>query len=148
MVAGRLAYLAEKEQWWCEDQAGFRRLRSCEDQVLRISQTISDGFQEKPSQRGVLVLLDYSKAYDTVWREELLLGMINKGVPARMVRWLVAFLRNRQARVRMDGQKGHSLKMRQGLPQGAVLSPLLFLFYIDTVREVNTQGSSNEYLCR
>jgi hypothetical protein len=62
MVASRLAHLAEQEQWWCEDQAGFRKLRSCEDQVLRITQTISDGFQERPSKRGVLVLLDYSKA--------------------------------------------------------------------------------------
>ena len=140
MVASRLAHLAESKQWWCEDQAGFRRLRSCEDQVLRISQTISDGFQARPSQRGVLVLLDYSKAYDTVWREELLLGMVNKGVPIRMVRWIVSFLRNRQARVRLDGQTGHSWKLKQGLPQGAVLSPLLFLFYIDSVREAIPKG--------
>ena len=114
MVASRLAHLAEKEQWWYEDQAGFRKLRSCEDQVLRITQTISDGFQERPSKRGVLVLLDYSKAYDTVWREELLLGMLNKGVPAVMIRWLVAFLRNRRARVRLDGKTGHTWKMKQG----------------------------------
>ena len=140
MVASRMAHLAEQNQWWCEDQAGFRRLRSCEDQVLRITQTISDGFQEKPSKRGVLVLLDYSKAYDTVWREELMLGMVNKGVPIRMVRWVMAFLRNRQARVRLDGQVGHAWKMKQGLPQGAVLSPLLFLFYIDSVREAVPKG--------
>ena len=98
MVASRLSFLAEREGWWCEDQAGFRKLRSCEDQVLRISHTISDGFQERPSKRGVMVLLDYSKAYDTVWREELLLGMLRKGVPERLVRWCMGFLRNRQAR--------------------------------------------------
>jgi len=140
MLASRLSFLAEKEGWWCEDQAGFRKMRSCEDQVLRISQTVSDGFQERPSKRGVMVLLDYSKAYDTVWREELLLGMLKKGVPERMVRWCMGFLRNRQARVRMDGRKGHVWKMRQGLPQGAVLSPLLFLFYIDEVRKVVPKG--------
>ena len=140
MIASRLSFLAEENGWWCEDQAGFRKLRSCEDQVLRISQTISDGFQEKPPKRGVIVLLDYSKAYDTVWREELLLGMLGKGVPERMVRWCMGFLRNRQARVRMDGRKGHVWKMRQGLPQGAVLSPLLFLFYIDAVRKVVPEG--------
>jgi ribonuclease HI len=85
-------------------------------------------------------LLDYSKAYDTVWREELLLGMLKKGVPERMVRWCLGFLRNRQARVRLDGTKGHVWKMRQGLPQGAVMSPLLFLFYIDAVRGVVPKG--------
>ena len=66
--------------------------------------------------------------------------MLNKGVPAVMIRWLVAFLRNRQARVRLDGKTGHTWKMKQGLPQGSVLSPLLFLFYIDTVREVIPKG--------
>ena len=142
MIASRMAFLAEREGWWCEDQAGFRKLRSCEDQVLRISQSISDGFQKRPSKRGVLVLLDYSKAYDTVWKEELMLGMLEKGVPERMVRWCMGFFRNRQARVRLDGQKGHIWKMRQGLPQGAVLSPLLFLFYIDAVRRVIPAGVS------
>ena len=38
MIASRLSFLAERAGWWCEDQAGFRKFRSCEDQVLRISQ--------------------------------------------------------------------------------------------------------------
>ena len=39
-------------------------------------------------------------------------------------------------KVRFEGRTGHTWKMKQGLPQGAVLSPLLFLFYINSVREV------------
>ena len=34
-------------------------------------------------------------------------GMLRKGVPERLVRWCWGFLRNRQARVRLDGTKGH-----------------------------------------
>lgn len=120
--------------WWCEEQAGFRKLRSTEDQVLRISQSISDGFQQKKPERSVMALVDYSKAYDTVWRWRLIQVMLDKGVPRRMVQWIAGFLRNRQARVKIDGNLGKRHRLKQGVPQGPVLSPILFLFFIDGVR--------------
>ena len=44
MVANRLTNLAESNGWWSPDQAGFRSMRSCDDQVLRLTQSISNGF--------------------------------------------------------------------------------------------------------
>jgi ribonuclease HI len=140
MVAARLYHMAESRGWLCNDQAGFRKLRSCEDQVIRLTQDISDGFQATPSKRTVLALLDYSKAYDKVWREDLIGHLLELGVPDRMVRWCRGFLHNRQARVKFDGVVGRYHTLRQGLPQGAVLSPLLFALYIDRVREVMPEG--------
>ncbi len=46
------------------------------------------------------------------------------------------FLSNRTARVQINGERGDSAPLRQGLPQGAVLCPLLFLLYIDDLRSV------------
>ena len=134
MVATRLQHMAEVNGWWCEEQAGFRRLRCTEDQVLRLTQSVSDGFQRRPAQRTVMALLDFSKAYDTVWREELLGDLVAAGVPRRFVLWLRGFLRNRQACVRVDGVQGRFRVFRQGVPQGSVLAPLLFLFYINSLR--------------
>ena len=68
MLCSRLYYLAETRGWICSAQAGFRKNKSTEDQVLRITQHISDGFQSKPAKRTVLAMIDYSKAYDRVWR--------------------------------------------------------------------------------
>ena len=48
-------------------QAGFRKGRSCEDQITRIVQAIEDGFQQCPMKQSVFTLLDFSKAYNTVW---------------------------------------------------------------------------------
>ena len=122
MVASRLSFMAESNEWWCQDQAGFRTLRSCEDQVLRLSQAVSDGFQTRPAKRCVLALLDYSKAYDTVWRNHLFQLMMEKGVSRTIVRWIRRFLCDRKAAVRIDGVISASRKMQQGVPQGAVLS--------------------------
>ena len=141
MVASRLSWLAEENGWWNDDQAGFRAGRSCEDQVLRLSQSISNGFHSQPAKRSVLALLDFSKAYDTAWRNRLLTIMLEKGVPRRLVRWLRGFLSDRSANVRIDGVTGRSRKLHQGVPQGAVLSPLLFLFFIDGIRDEAPEGA-------
>ncbi len=68
MIHNRLYYLAETRGWLCPEQAGFRTSRSCEDQILRVTQTISDGYQATKPKRTVLTLLDFSKAFDRVWK--------------------------------------------------------------------------------
>ena len=65
---------------------------NCEDQILCIVQAIEDRFQKKQMHRSVLVLLDFSKAYDTVWRENLPLHMLGMGIPITIIRWLRSFL--------------------------------------------------------
>lgn len=140
MVGNRLYHLVEERHLLNDDQAGFRKLRGCEDQVIRLSQSVSDGFQHKPSKRTVLALLDYSKAFDKVWRTELFDQMLAMGIPKRYIAWCNGFLRNRQANVRINGTKSRFHKLDQGLPQGAVLSPLLFTLYINRIRKILPAG--------
>ena len=68
-----------------EEQTRFRRRRCTEDQVLRLFQSVSNGFQRTPSQRTVLALLDFSRAYDTVWRGEFLDRLMDAGLPRKYV---------------------------------------------------------------
>ena len=143
MMAERLYHLAESAGMFNHQQAGFRKGRGCDDQIARVIQAIEDGFQHHPLKRSCLVLLDFSKAYDMVWKEKLLMTMIDKGIPLQIIRWLNSFLENRQARVRVNGELGNNFIMRQGLPQGAVLSPILFLFYINTLAERLPEGTIN-----
>ena len=79
MVAERLYHYAETNKIFSPQEAGYRKDRGCEDQITRVIQQIQDGFHSKPMKRSVLVLLDFSKAYDMVWREKLLLSMLKQG---------------------------------------------------------------------
>ena len=131
MIMNRLYYEAETKGWISDKQAGFRAQRSCEDQILRMVQGVSDNFQEKPPKRTVMALIDYSKAYDRVWRVDLLLDLIHLGCPMQIVRWFRMFLSERTGQVRYNGALSRKKIIPQGLPQGAVSSPVLFLIYIN-----------------
>ena len=131
MLADRLYYLAETKNLFSHFQAGFRKGRSSEDQVLRIVQAIEDGFQKKPMNCSVLVLLDFSKAYNTVWRKKLLLHILDIGIPLSIICWLRSLLEDQQARVQLFNILSKSHRFHQRLPHGSVLLPPLFHFYIN-----------------
>lgn len=69
------------------EQAGFRPKRSCEEQVLTLTNHIESGFQ-KMLKTGV-VLIDLTAAYDTVWKSGLLYKLI-KAVPCLRIVDMIA----------------------------------------------------------
>ena len=80
---------------------------------------------------SVLTLLDFSKAYNTVWRGKPLLHMLNTCIPSIFIRWIRSFLSKCGTRVQLFNVFTSSWCFNQGLPQGSVLALLLFLFYIN-----------------
>ncbi len=122
MVLNRLYYLSETRGWICNEQAGFHKLRSCDVQILRITQFISDGFQATKTQGSLKAHIDFSKSFDRVWREELLLATSSMGLLIPFTRWLRDVLSNRIARVQINGKRGDSFttKARASTRCGAV----------------------------
>ena len=130
MITNRLYYWMEKTKVINNWQAGFQRGRSTEEQVLRMVQEIHDGYEEKNGHlKTVAVTIDCSKAYDRVWKTRLMERMMEEKVPSPIVRWINSFIEGRQACVRVGSSRSKWKKMKEGLPQGAVSSPALFLFY-------------------
>ena len=124
MINRRLVYLLEKKQLINPNQAGFRRPRSTEDQMLRVIQAVADGLQER--KRTVLLLIDFSRAYERTWRTGFLFKMAELGLPRCYTAWFKAFLTDRKACVRINNTIGGFRILRDGTPQGAVTSPALF----------------------
>ena len=84
-------------------------------------------------QHSVLTLLDFSKAYDTVWRKKLMLHMLDTGIPSTFGRWIQSIFDDCRACVQLFNVFSSSRCFTQGLPEGSVLALLLFLFYINNL---------------
>ena len=67
-----LLFFLESNSILSPHQAGFRPGRSTLDQILYLSQSISDRFNKsRPGSRTILSTIDFSKAFDSVWHPAL-----------------------------------------------------------------------------
>ena len=135
IVNESLKWYLETEDLLAPEQAGSRQFRSTENQATCLSQEIEDAFQEK---KLVLVSwIDLQKAFDKVWMAELLVKLLSNGITSYMFNWIKSYLYNRRARVSVDRSRSKKILLRHGAPQGGVLSPTLFLLFInDLVSEL------------
>lgn len=129
VINQRMQWYLESESIILPEQAGFRRYKSTEDQTTHLAQVIEDSFQ---AQKVTLAaFIDLQKAFDKVWKDGLLVKLLRSGIQGNMYKWTKSYLHNRRARVLVNGQCGRKVLLRQGVPQGGVLSPTLFILFMN-----------------
>ena len=106
-------------------QAGFRPGKSCCSQVLNLTQHIEDGFEF--GQITAAAFVDLTAAYDTINHRRLRAKLVMLTDDVQLTKFIRTMLSNRRFKVEQSRWRNQ----RNGLPQGSVLSPLLFNVYIN-----------------
>ena len=87
----------------------------------------------------LLGLLDLSAAFDTVDFDILLTRLhVSYGVSGSALAWITHFIQHRSQSVNFNGQISARLQLRNGVPQGSVRGPLLFILYTSEVISIAT----------
>ena len=81
-----------------------------------------------------VLLVDYSKAFDHINHEILIAKLYGMGLPAYLVRWMAAFLIDRQQSVKIGDTVSSIGYPNGGVPQGTLSGPKNFLVPINDLR--------------
>ena len=118
------------------EQAGFRQGRSTAQQILKLTSEIEKSFEN--GYRAGAVMVDLTAAYDTVWHQGLALKLLRTIPDSHLVRFIMNILSNRSFKLKTSpGQISRLGILKNGLPQGSTLSPILFNIYTATSQQLS-----------
>jgi hypothetical protein len=112
-----------------EAQEGFLPARNTTRYLYKMLSSLNEVKRRK--MEAFLLLLDFEKAFDSVPIPCMLIKLFDYGVRGKFLRVLHSFLTGRRVKLKVNNYIGiERICELLGLPQGAVLSPLLFIIYI------------------
>ena len=124
-----------------DHQAGFRRNRSCADQIASLRIIVEQSLEWNSPL--YINFIDYEKAFDSVDRETLWKLLRHYGVPEKIISLIRCTYQEMSCRIAHAGQLSDSFEVKTGVRQGCLLSPFLFLLVIDWIMKSTTANRNN-----
>lgn len=127
IIRDKLCYWFSRHDVIPKEQHGFVSAASTE---TLLSDSLYDWLTAINDGRSVeIIFFDLSKAFDKVPHTKLLRKLEYFGIRGQLLKWLSSYLRDRHMTVKVGNSYSDRHSCTSGVPQGGVLSPLLFLAY-------------------
>ena len=140
LVKNRLEYYLEKNNLLPKCQSGFRRGRSCIENLVKLSSHVKRAMMRR---RPVLATFyDIKRAYDTVWHKKLLDKLLKIGISRNMFHFFESFLENRIIRVAVGSDISAPQVLDMGIPQGSIVAPIAFSVMLGDIHKLNLRNAS------
>ena len=115
-------------------QSSYRKHHSCITAMVNLVDQLIANMDDKLI--SSLLMIDLSKAFDTINHELLITKLSIYGVSPSSLKWFKAYLTSRRQYVRIDNVDSNSQIIRHGVPQGSILGPLLFIIFMNDINLV------------
>jgi len=142
VINNKISKWAEQNNILPPVQSGFRTKRSCQDHILRLTQQITNGFNDIDNKRLTgAIFFDLEKAFDVAPHAGILNKLEKNNLNPCLIKWVKCFLSDRSYQVNWKNNKSKSFSINRGVPQGSCLSPTLFNLYFSDIADVIPKNS-------
>lgn len=133
VVSNRLQWFLEYKNLLPPWQSGFRKGRGTRGNLVQLETVILSAFNN--GEKLLAIFLDLENAFEKTWRHSILATLKTFGIDGHILAFLSNFLSNRFFHVRCGNIMSDNFVQENGVPQGCVLSALLFCISLNKMIE-------------
>jgi len=145
IVANEISKFIEKDNALSEVQGGFRKNYRCEDHIFTLKSITA--CRRAEGKDTYMAFLDFRKAFDTVWRDGLLLSAWNIGIRGNVWKLIDNLYTDVQSMVKFNDISTEYFDIDEGVKQGCVLSPVLFCIFINEFAKLLAEHKLGVNIC-
>ena len=129
IMAAKMSYLTEAHRLIPDTQMGGCPRKSTETALELLTEQIHTVWGQELDKVATLLSIDVAGAFDTVSHKRLLHNSKKRRIPEWMANWVGSFLSDRSTTLALNNRASAPIAMTTGIPQGLLISPILYLFY-------------------